>query len=399
MNERELGRRLSASLVDTLKAQGHILVVKGGAQALARELEDLITPTLASVAPRLSRGVVMGEVTSTFGDDAVDDAIEQLVVRMTRALMDSDHVEDVFAEDNVIRRDVFRALRDGIQRAQDEGPGVDEGEGDETKIVVKLDTLGYVAATVSKRAEPRVLREALEEAAALVEAELVGYAADEREATFSMPDAGPDGRLALEVAVADELAALAEQRVVELPTIERDVPLSRDVPEPEQKVVRARIEAIASKTLHRSGCAATWDFAGERAIHVSLTPLSEQDSRAVDQPIALFARAVASVLAAPAAPVEIAPQQVPASARKPLPAAPGLVEDEQGAASDRPRSSRKPAVLEAPKSSKKAPTKTAAKAPAAKKTAAKKAPAKKAAAKPAKAAAKPVKAAKKPKKA
>src|SRR5258706_466642 len=100
-------------VVDTLKAQGHILIVKGGAMALGRELEDLMTPTMAGVAPRLSRSVVMGEPTSTFGDDAVDEAVEELVLKMTRALMDSDHVEDVFAEDNVIRRDVFRGMRDG----------------------------------------------------------------------------------------------------------------------------------------------------------------------------------------------------------------------------------------------------------------------------------------------
>src|SRR3712207_5154655 len=101
------------SIVDALKAQGHILVVKGGATALARELEELMAPHLAQITPKIQPVLLVGgEVTSTFGHESIDDAVEELVAKLTRALMDSDHVEDVFAEDNVIRRDIFRAVRD-----------------------------------------------------------------------------------------------------------------------------------------------------------------------------------------------------------------------------------------------------------------------------------------------
>ena len=107
MNERNLPRTLSTNVVDALKAQGHILVVKGGAAALARELSDLMAPRLAKIAPRIEPyPVVGGEVTSTFGHESIDDAVEEMVAALTRALMDSEHVEDVFAEDNVIRRDI-----------------------------------------------------------------------------------------------------------------------------------------------------------------------------------------------------------------------------------------------------------------------------------------------------
>ena len=109
---------LSMSVIDALKAQGHILVVKGGATALARELEEIMAPRLLRIVPRIEPlATVGGDVTSTFGSGSIDDEVEELVVELTSALMDSDHVEDVFAEDNVIRRDIFRTLRDGLPTA------------------------------------------------------------------------------------------------------------------------------------------------------------------------------------------------------------------------------------------------------------------------------------------
>jgi hypothetical protein len=315
VNERNLSRRLATSVVDALKSQGHILVVKGGAQALARELDELMAPSLMAIGPRLQpRAVLVGEVTSTFGHDAVDEAVEELVARMTRALMDSDHVEDVFAEDNVIRRDIFRTVRDGLLRPAEPDSSA-EGEEDEPSIRVRLDTLGYVAATVGKRADLATMRSALEQAAEMVDADFVSYAPDTREATFTMVDAGPDGRLDLEEAVADELSALVEQGLVELPTIERRVDAGRDLDLSEQVEAKARIETVASKTLYRSGCAASWEFLDERTIKITFTPLSDQDARDVDQPVALFARGVTAICASPLAAVEKAPEKAPRSER------------------------------------------------------------------------------------
>jgi hypothetical protein len=53
VNERSLPRRLATNVVDALKSQGHILVVKGGATALTRELDELMSPLLTTIAPRL----------------------------------------------------------------------------------------------------------------------------------------------------------------------------------------------------------------------------------------------------------------------------------------------------------------------------------------------------------
>ncbi len=99
VNERTLSRRLATGVVEALKSHGHILVVKGGTAALARELDELMVPSLVIVEPRLGpRSPIAGEPTQPFGDEAIDSAVEDMVAKLTRALMSSDHVEDVFAE-------------------------------------------------------------------------------------------------------------------------------------------------------------------------------------------------------------------------------------------------------------------------------------------------------------
>src|SRR5262249_40736844 len=153
VNERNLSRKLSTSVVDALKAHGHILVVKGGATALARELDELMTPEIAAITPRLAPfAILVGEPTSTFGDEKVDEKVEEMVKKLTRALMSSDHVEDVFAEDGVIRRDIFRVVRDGLRE-----PSVAASAVEEETVTVKLDTLGYVAATAGRLTDASTL--------------------------------------------------------------------------------------------------------------------------------------------------------------------------------------------------------------------------------------------------
>lgn len=293
MNAQNLSRQLSTSVVDALKAHGHILVVKGGAAALARELDELMAPTIAVVGPQVEpRGLLAQEPTSTFGDEHIDQVVEDMVGQLTRALMSSDHVEDVFAEDAVIRRDIFRTVQAGLL-----APAI-EGGGMRGTLMVKLDTLGYVAATVSKRSDAGTLRLAFDRAASAANARFSAYSPTEREATFQIERGGPDERLDLEEAVADELADLAEQGLVQLPTVERRVDLPRALSPAEQRALAPRIDALADATLLRSGCAAVWDFADAQTIRVIFTPLSDQDALGVDAPMTVFARQVAELLPA-----------------------------------------------------------------------------------------------------
>ncbi len=314
MNERNLSRRLSASVVEALKAHGHILVVKGGATALARELDDLMAPEIVTIAPRLQPfSVLVGEPTSTFGDEDVDQAVEDMVLKLTHALMRSDHVEDVFAEDAVIRRDIFRVVRDGLRE-----PSVHAGgDDDHASVTVKLDALGYVAATVGRRADASTLRQALDRAASVAGARFSGFSPELREATFRLEGGGDDERLELEEAVADELTDLVEEGVVDLPTIERRVDLGRALTPTEQRALRPRFAAAAEATLLRSGCAAEWELADARTLRIFVTPLSEQDAEDVDGPINAFAGEIAVVLASQPA-VRAASQSPSATAPRPV---------------------------------------------------------------------------------
>ena len=371
------------SVVDALKAQGHILVVKGGATALARELEELMAPRFVRIVPRIEpMAIVGGEVTSTFGSESLDDEVESLVDELTAALMDSDHVEDVFAEDNVIRRDIFRALRDGLFRAPAEG-----ADAVEEQVHIRLDTLGYVAATVSKLATVAAMREALGRAAELVQAHFTAYSAEDRAATFLLEDGDPDGRLELEEAIADELTDLVEAGIVDLPTIERTIDLGRPLSPAEHRAFAPKIDAAGQQTILRGGCVASWEMASARTIAVSFTPLSDQDSRDVDALLAIFAREARAIVGERASPSAAVPAPTPSPAAvkivRAAKAAPPESEpepepeperdeeevDEEEAAVPPKRAraaAKKPAAAKKAPAAKKAGTKTpAAKAPAA----------------------------------
>jgi hypothetical protein len=311
VTEPELFRRLSISIVDALHTQGRILVVKGRSVALARELEAKIVADIAALAPRIRRRTHLdGEVTSTFGDEAVDEAIEALVEKLTSTLMDSEHVEDVFADDNVIQRDIFRVLHDGLLGSageEDEGAAV---------IQVRLDTLGYVASTVGKRAPEATLREALGRAAVASGGALTDYDRETREAVFALRAPGPDARLDLEEAVADELVELVEANVVALPTAVRRIDLGRPIP----SALLSKIDAAAARTLGQSGCAASWELEDDGTLSVIVTPLSEQDALDVDGTVALFGRQIAALLNARPKALEEPPLPEPAASEGPPPA-------------------------------------------------------------------------------
>ncbi|WP_433937073.1 hypothetical protein AB3662_20770 [Sorangium cellulosum] len=298
-----------------MKAHGHILVARGGATALARELEEKMSGVIAAIAPRLEPyAIVDGEVTSTFGSDELDDQVEELVASLTSTLMESEHVEDIFTEDNVIQRDVFRVMRDALL-----GPRPELALEDDGPVQVRLDTLGYVASTVGKRAPAQVLREALARAADTAGGKLTAYDAELREATFSVESSDPDARLELEEAVADELSELVEAKVVTLPMMERRFELKRRVEPGARGGLRQRIDAIASRMLREGGCAASWELAGDRVLRLRLTPLSEQDALEVDSHMTEFTRDIGALLGEPLEELDAASRPAAAPLRSDAP--------------------------------------------------------------------------------
>jgi hypothetical protein len=290
-----LAQDLATKIIEVLTSREHVLLSKGGRPALVRELSEGMNDKLANIIGRMPPpGIVENEVTSTFGDESVDDSVEEMVEDVTASLMDSEQVEDVFSEDAVIRRDVFRVVKDTLLST--DRPW---GESEEADVEVALDSLGYVAGKAAQRAGAPMVEAALNRAGKATHAKLLRYSAESQTATFRAALGTPDARLELEEAVADELSNLVDEGKVALPTVERRIALGRSASPEERTAARTRIDIAATKTLLRSGCTATWEFAGDNAIAVSLVPMSDQDGRGLDPFVEAFAREVQSIFSRP----------------------------------------------------------------------------------------------------
>lgn len=388
-----LSQDLAAKIIDVLLQRGHVLLSKGGRPALVREIADRTNDTLATIVGRLPPpGIVEDEVTSTFGDEALDDTVEEMVEDVTASLMDSDHVEDVFSEDAVIRRDVFRVVKDTLLASRGTWAENEEAEAD---VEVALESLGYIAAKAAQRGSPSVVEGALRQAGKGVHAKLVRYSPETRTAMFRAALASPDARLELEEAVADELCNLVDDGKVALPTIERRISLGRPVSAKERSLSRALIDEAADKTLLPTGCTYEWELEDDGTLHLSLVPMSEQDGRGIDPHVEAFARRTLVILNR-----DRAPEPAAKPAKTGIDAWLALARSGDGAGPPAKRSSPPKAAAEESPASEKAPAKKKTKAEpseegtAAKKvTTSKKAVAKKAAPKAKAAAEKPAKAA------
>lgn len=174
MNAPNLSRRIASSIVDGLKARGRILVVKGGMAALVRAVDESMASELEQLSPVPSPRAL--PPTPQAQDSEATQTLERMLDRVVGALLGSEHLEDVFADCSVVRREVEGAVRAALSEAREKA--------DEANVHVRLDLLGYVASTAGKRAPQETLREALERAGHLAGARLDGYEAETRTATF-----------------------------------------------------------------------------------------------------------------------------------------------------------------------------------------------------------------------
>ncbi len=289
-----LSRQLASSVIEALKHAGHVLIAKGKSETLLRELASQIEPTLVKVIPRILRSEITGEVTSTFGDEATDEAVEELVERLREQMIDSEGIEDIFADDKVIDRVIFRTLHEGLVHSAHAAR--EDEEDDAPPISVRLDTLGYVASTASKLTDSETLKDALERAALSASTELDTFDAASRTAFFASSDDDPDKRLEIEEAVEEELADLVEMGLVDLPTSVRSVPLPHALDEARRKALKKPLHEMAARVLASRVCPGTWDWDGATAIKLTFTPMSEPDAKAVDGAVAQFTRELAMLL-------------------------------------------------------------------------------------------------------
>ncbi|MBL9026649.1 MAG: hypothetical protein JNL21_30905 [Myxococcales bacterium] len=277
--QRELSRQLAKTIVDALKRAGHLVLAGGEGEAVVRDLTTYLEPALEKIVPRLSPSLVMGEVTSTFGDEATDEAVEQLVEQLREALLDSDGVEDVYADDRTMERMIFRCLQEGLHKV---GEHLDDADEPPPPISVRLDTLGYVAAHAARGADDATLRDALDRAAENVRSELDRYDAASRTAFFRPSDPDPEQRIDIEASIEEELSDLVDLGVVELPTLTRRVPIGQPLDRAQQKALFRTIDRLAQRHLSAALCPGSWSWDGADGLTLTFTPLAEPDERLVD---------------------------------------------------------------------------------------------------------------------
>lgn len=293
MADPTLTRQLAQSTLEVLKRAGHIVLAPGGNEQVVRDLAVLIEPVLKIILLNVDRSPIMGEVSSTFGTEATDEAVEELVSAMRDALLDSEGVEDVFADDRTIEREIFRAFADalkGVERSSDE-------DDDIPPISVRLDTLGYVAAKAARTADRSVLEDALDRAAAAAEAELKTFDDTTHTAFFTPIEQDPERRLDIESAIEEELSDLVNLGVVELPTLKRTVSLPA-LADDARRALRRHLDELTQKHLSIALCPGSWDWDAERQnVVIVFTPLSDPDQALVDRAMKVFEVELQQVLA------------------------------------------------------------------------------------------------------
>lgn len=276
---------LASGVVEALSARAHVVVAPAGTEALRDEMVAVIAPALEEMAPHLARGVAERSGKPLATEDA-DEILSAVVMQITEQLMESDHVNDIYSEDRIIRRDAYRAIRDILVDYIHGGVVLDEEPATDTSFQVKLDRLGYVVSTAARRLDESLLTESLLTAAGSVGAAMLDVDIPRLTACFELAGGAEVGRLALEEAISEEILALVETGIVELPHMEQALEIDESIQALtgfDKAVARATV-----KTSGRTGCAAECTVLDTHTLKAKLTPLSEASATALEGHFAFF---------------------------------------------------------------------------------------------------------------
>ncbi len=297
----KLQRVLASGVLDVLRERAHVVVSPARRDALRDELEEIIVPALEWLEPHLSseraeaiKGTRhLGEILEA---GRVRELMQRLAAQLADRLHESDHVDDIYATDAVIRRDAHRSLRDLLIDYM-RGELVVERLNDEAAVLVPLLELGYLVSEVARRLDLDVLRDALERGAAAVGGRLL-HVTEGRVGQFDLLGGAEAGRLALEEAITHELVGLIEAELVELPCVEDTLELeggSARSPEFESAFERALL-----RTRAEYDCAAQCVAIDDHTVIATLTPLSAHSAEHASDAFAAFVQALEEELATPA---------------------------------------------------------------------------------------------------
>jgi hypothetical protein len=275
---RTLQRALASGVLEALRARAHVQVAPQCSDALRDEVEAIIAPELGSIRSQLSDGDALGN-----GDAHA--AMRSIVDRITEQLLASDHLDDIFADDRIIRRDAFRAIRDillGYIRGEVD---VDE-EADTGAFDVRFDGLGYLVAHASRALDEPSLTDALERAATNTGASLLDYDPVRHTATFLRAGGAEAGRLALEEHITEELSELARAGAISLPAVEQVLEVEDG--SSAQRGFEAALERAAARIERATKCNARCEILDAHTLLARLTPLSDDAAERASEHFARF---------------------------------------------------------------------------------------------------------------
>ncbi len=303
-------QRLTATrVVEALQEREHIIVAPGSSDALGQELEGIIAAPLTAFIANCNYGADdRRNLSTTFGCDAADDAVEAMVDAIGERLMESDHVDDIFAEDRLIRRDSFRAIRDVLLSYLRGEIDVDPDRPKPQTHTVLLSELGYLVATVAQHVTPELLHETLERAAKGVNASVSAIDHAAGQVNFELSTPSSEQRLAIEEAITEQVVMLVDSGLVELPSVEQVLQLSGELSA--RPGFSAALSTAARLTQERTGCSAVCTIIDAENVLATLTPLTDDDARNVETHFATFLdqleRALTALKDAPPTPPETA---------------------------------------------------------------------------------------------
>ncbi len=277
-----LERLLAGRVLEALEAQEHIIVTPGGTDALLDEVAGIIAPTAAALKPR--RQSPPRTATAAVAHAATDEAdptLAAMVDEIAERLMDSDHVDDIFADDRVIRRDAFRAAHDALRRYAEQRVELDDGNGSSSTWTARLGDMGYLVSTVVQRAEPSLLVEALQSSAATVGARFLGLDVADCSADFDLNGASANTKLALEEAITERMDALVAAGLVELPCVDQLLKLPRGVRT--RPGFQDALAEVAAQVREHTGCEVAWALIESQTLLATLTPFTDEQADSADE--------------------------------------------------------------------------------------------------------------------
>lgn len=265
-----LKRLLAHGVVDALQTQEHVVVAPGCHQALADEVQEVVAPMLRAVAAQVEDAAARSR--------AAEAAVEHLAGEIAERLLESGNIDDIFAEDRLIRRDTYRAARSILLRYVGGELDVAQQANRSGESVVALDELGYVVATVALHADDVLLEGALMRAATACSTTLTAIDMKTRRAVFSAER--PIPALPLQEAITEALTNLVRADLVDLPSMEQILEVSATTRA--HSGFRAALSDATAAAEERTSCLTACNMLDEHTLLATLTPLSTEDAHAAE---------------------------------------------------------------------------------------------------------------------